>query len=271
MTALPPVWPTRLALAGLALVWAGASFRIPFHAPAFVALCLVLLVARRWKAAAILLLLSPPMLMVLMAGSGYTQGRASLRYVGLPGTGFHNLDPDLRVGRETMGDLVTGDEWLYILPSNATVRLLVATLGPMPGAYTGPYPGRDTVFSELERARPIPAGRFLEDVVVLDGREIRLDTGVGRGLVANGLGWDTGIPAEVDTVDPIQATLFEERCLILRIPELWRLPDELLDTLGLEERPARIALVDIERGRPFAYFAPKAGPGHRYPPVRWLK
>lgn len=258
----------------LVVVWIAFLLRVSLHSFAFVILLLVLLVARAWRPAALVLALSPPVVIAVLAGAMFAQGTARLMYTGLPSSEFHNPDPQTRLPRGTMGDLVSGEEWLAILPNNLTVRGLQTVFGPMPGSYTGPYPDRAAAFAALEHARPIPAERLLQDVVVLDGREIHLDTGVGRGLVRSLHGWaaPAAFDAAVGTEDRPAATLYEERCLILRLPRgqgPGPTDEAMREHFGPEGPGAIVALVDVERGRPFAYYAPKSGPAPRYPPVRW--
>lgn len=272
-------WTVNAALVTLALVWLAFLLRVPLHSFAFLVLVVVLLVARAWRTAALVVALSPPVVMAVLAVVMFARGTARLLYVGLPSTGFHNPDRQTRLPRETMGDLVSGDEWLAILPNNLAILALARTFGPMPGSYTGPYPDRSATFAALEHAWPISAARLMEDVVALDGREIPLDPGVGRQLVRNLSGWKE--PAVFDSgsfTDRPEAALVEERCLILRLPadpgvhreeqELW---EHLLAYHAPDGPAAVVALVDVERGRPFAYYAPASGPGPRYPPVPWRR
>ncbi len=260
---------------GLVATWVGVLVRLPLVSFAFIPLCLVFLVRRRFREAALLVLLSPLTFMAAMAAVKYVRGTARLIYVGLPETGFHNPDPDLRIPRQTMGDLVSGDEWMAIVPNNATLRALSRVFGTMPRAYTGPYPDRDAVVAALAGAPAISVDRLRADVVALGGREHRLDAGVGRGLLKDMRSWDVVPPpddaalAAYPTSDPPQAVLVGERCLVLRIPlDPWG-PLRAAGITRVDDIPARIALVDLQRGRPFAFYAPKAGSDHRYPPVSW--
>jgi hypothetical protein len=231
---------------------------------------LLLLGARRYRAAALCLLLSPVCVSVVLAVSAYCSGRAALADVGLPGTEFHNLDPDLRCGRSTSGCLVQGNEWMTQSPYNATLRAMIGVFGPQPGAYTGPYPSAaDATGALAAAAQDVPLDDLRSDTVRLPGRVVTLDPGVGPGLLrASPVLVDLDAASDPyhirDQLGPVRAALWKDACLIVRIPRGDRSgPAE-------PEQAACLAVIDLTTGRPFAYYA-QGGYGHRFPPVTWKR
>ncbi|MHC4717403.1 MAG: hypothetical protein ACYS5V_10570 [Planctomycetota bacterium] len=262
-----------LLLIGLASgYWAIGFCGLPFLIP--VAIGIYFVARRRWVVLAVLVLFSPISVAFIFGAVQYARGTAELLYMGLPGTGFHNLDPQTRCGRRTGGCLVTGGEFLWSLPHNAGVRLMAALFGPMRGSYDGPYPTREEAVTALGAADPVPLEDLLKDTVRIGGDEIRLDARVGRGLV-RGLPMDmladkviqgrTPGKQEREWYGRITGTIWNKRCLILRVPSRLAVagPDEEA------QEAAMIVVIDRHAGRPFAYF----GQGdyyHRFPPVDWV-
>lgn len=109
------------------------------------------------KAGLLCLVIGPqlgiPILFFGLGAIGYARGTACLMASSLPGPEFHNVHPEYRCGRVSMGCVVDGSELFTQLPNNLAVTLLSAALGPMLGTYHGPYPTRDEAFAALERAR----------------------------------------------------------------------------------------------------------------------
>ena len=106
--------------------------------------CVVVLMFRSKILALLAVLVSPFLVTAIFSCAngvcGYCTGTARLRTVGLPGPGFFNLDRTYRCYRSTSGCVVNGSEQWTHMPYNAAVVGLIKAFGPMPGAYTGPYP-----------------------------------------------------------------------------------------------------------------------------------
>ena len=73
----------------------------------------------------------------------YFGGRPALYGMGLPGPEHANIDPKTRCLRATGGCLISGDEWVQIVPHNLALRMLSTVLGPPSDTYAGPYPTRE--------------------------------------------------------------------------------------------------------------------------------
>jgi hypothetical protein len=213
---------------------------------------------RHWWTATLYFCLLPT---TLAGGQGlvdYFRSNAALRYSGLPGTTFHNLDPTYRCGRVTYGCLVYGNEWLTQAPYNFVVTRLIRCFGPMSGTYTGPYPSDEESAAALKTAAEVDSGALAADRLQVGGSEIQLASGVGRRLIEAADYDENSIFRRFRAVPPIKAVIWQNDCLILSIPSLRH----------EESGSAMIALFDRTRGRPFAYY----GVGdyyHRFPPVRW--
>jgi hypothetical protein len=209
-------------------------------------------VRRRFVDAVAFVCLSPLAVMFTLGVIDYAHGRAKLRSMGLPGTESHNLDRQLRCGRSTGGCLVGGHEWAWLRPYNLAIRTMTACFGCMRGAYTGPYPTKDEALAALENAAVLPPADLAACRFSVGGRTIQLDEDVAT-LV------HLQIP-DIAPPQPITAALWQEDCLILRIPTpSWHEPDK---------PSAVIVLIACEKGRPFAYYA-EGEYYHRGHPVAW--
>jgi hypothetical protein len=229
-----------------------------------------LLVARRWRAAVLCVLLSPPALAFALGVAAYCRGGARLVDPGLPETTFHNLDPDLRCGRATSGCLVSGNEWVTQGPNNLAVWAMTRLFGTQRGAYTGPYPTEEEAVAAAAGAPPVPVSQVVADAIDVGDRTVRLDAGVGAGLLgAARFCFDPSLPGEAaavfpDETGPIRAAVWKDACLVLRIPA------------GPMHDPAEpvqaacVAVCDLRTGRPFAYYA-QGRYYHRFPPVPWRR
>ena len=110
----------------------------------------------------------------------YSNGDACLRYSGLPGTRFHNLDPELRCGRSTYGCIVTGNEWVTQSPYNCALRLATACFGWMPNTYDGPYPTETEAVNAIADSFSVPVRDLQNDRLVIEGSTLQLDEGSER-------------------------------------------------------------------------------------------
>jgi len=230
-----------------------------------------LLVRGRWRAAVLCVLLSPPVLAFGLGVANYCRGAARLAEAGLPGTTFHNLDPDLRCGRATSGCLVSGNEWVTQWPNNLAVSAMTGLFGPQRGAYTGPYPTEEEALAAVAGAPAVPVSHVVADAIGVGDRTVRLDAGVGAGLLAGaGRGcYDPSLPGEAAAVfpeetGPIRAAVWKDACLVLRIPA------GAMQEPGEPVQAACVAVCDLTTGRPFAYYA-EGRYYHRFPPVPWRR
>ncbi|RIK83500.1 MAG: hypothetical protein DCC68_03540 [Planctomycetota bacterium] len=196
---------------------------------------------------------SPLVVFFTLGVVDYAHGIAKIRGMGLPGTEYDNLDRELRCGRATGGCIMMGNEWVYLRPYNLALRTMIACFGYMPGAYTGPYPSKTEAVTALTRAveirkQDLELGRF-----DIGQEQITLPADVGVALAQQFDEYRSPPP-------PIQAALWQEECVVLRVPAF---ADE-----DSEEPPAMIVLIGRSQGRPFAYYA-EGKYHHHFPPVDW--
>ena len=221
----------------------------------------LLTVQRRWRLLVLSAALSPLGVGFVVGVVSYCIGNARVQGMGLPGLGYYNLDPELRCERSSGGCLVNGGEVLTQAPNNVAVVALTRLFGPQPGAYIGPYPSETQAKGALASAGAVSVEALLRDRVDLTQPPIRLDRGVGAGLLERlqltlaGGQLDAFSRQTLKDLGPIRATLYQSQCLILRVPM---------------HEAAMIVLIDTKTGRPFAYYG--EGQFHqRYPPVPWRK
>jgi len=208
--------------------------------------------------------LTPTTLAFAMGVGSYFSGHATLVRSGYPATEFHNVDRISGAERTTSGCCVSGNEWIFQLPYNTAIITMSAMLGPVKGGYDGPYPTEKEAKEAIKNGQSIPLDSLKSDQINVDGKVVRLDSGVGEEMLER-MRYEMmeefrsfDFPAEPSP--PITATVYERRCLILRIPIYH---DEAPDS-------AAIALFDINRGRPFAFYS-EGVYSHNFPPVRWQR
>jgi hypothetical protein len=179
--------------------------------PAFLVVLVWLIRRRRWRPLVALLVTSPFAFAAVFAAVTYARGSARLLTVGLPGPDFYNVNPSTRYQSSSSGCIVDGSEWVLQLPNNLTLLALRAVLGPMPGAYDGPYPTDDEITGALRSAAPLNWAELERDNVSVGGGLVPLRTGIGSDL-AKTLRTDAS-----DAIGPSLA-LWQERVLLLRFP-----------------------------------------------------
>ena len=104
-------------------------------------------------------------------------------YEGLPGTQSSNLDPELRCGRSTSGCIVSGNEWLMHGPNNLAVRMMTRWFGLQRGTYRGPYPSAEQAVAAVAGGGDVSVAEMRADAFRVGNRVVRLDSGVGAGLL----------------------------------------------------------------------------------------
>jgi hypothetical protein len=241
--------------------WGAATVGTPLF-PLPLVLGGLLVAQRRWGLIALCVALSPMTAGLVMGTVGYCTGTARVHGMGLPGFGYFNLDPELRCERSTGGCVVNGGEFLTQTPNNFAIVTLTRLFGPQPGTYTGPYPNETQAKAALlASAMPVSLDGLVQDRVDVGASPVKLDLGVGAELLRRGpyacIGGTLAddAPQWLNEVGPPSAALYQNQCLILRLPQM---------------QGAMIALIDTKSGRPFAYYL--EGECHeRFPPVRWRK
>jgi hypothetical protein len=178
-----------LLLGAVASTWLVCVFLGPYVGPfiifIFFAIPFFLLRKKRYVVCLLWFLLCPLSVYFAWGVVSYWQGTAVIVFHGLPGTASLNVDPVLRCERATCGCVIRGYEWVWKVPNNSAVRLMTLLFGPMPGAYTGPYPTEEEAFEALQNAIPISPKYLMSDLFIVQGRKVQLDRGVGNGILAH--------------------------------------------------------------------------------------
>ncbi len=214
---------------------------------------------RKLRAASLIALGTPCTIFLVLGIADYARGTARIRGMGLPGTTYHNPDRITRLGRSTGGCIVTGGEWVSIMPYNLAVMSLSVTVGPMRGLYLGPYPTENEAKLALKNGTNVPQEDLAKDVLDVGGTKVRLDSSVGSELLDK-LRFEDFEVWNIQPQPPITAAIYEDDCTVLRIP------------YGRDEtgKSAAIVLIDNKKGRPFAYYA-EGDYYHRFPPVSYKR
>jgi hypothetical protein len=226
----------------------------------------------KWQfiSAVLYVLLSPVAVFFYLGAVDYSRGTAVIIFKGLPRNSGMNLDPELRCPKSNAGCVIQEYEWMEIPPYNTAVLGLHHLFGPMRGAYTGPYPTKEETFMALRTADTINLNELIMDKGVIGSQEIKLESGVGRKLLTR-LSIQYAVEAKdsneiknfINNIGPVKGTVWKEKCLILRIPGDFDYFEKH------ESKSARIALIDCERGRPFAYYYEGEDIHEPFPPVLW--
>lgn len=255
--------PMELLTFGLIVSWLLAalgplSFSFPLFAITFVIWCAL---KGYWLIALIFPCLLPTSFSAYQALRDYRTGDVLLRYSGLPDTTFFNIDPDYRCENTTCGCVVNGAEWVYQAPYNVTAKYLISSFGFAPGSYLGPYPTAEEAVAALADAPSLDPLAFAKDRLELPNQTVTLDAMVGLRLL-RACGYDIGRDGRIEGVrartNVMTAQRWKTGCIVVQKQHEWH-----------HQRPhAMIAVIDAERGRPFAYYA-VGEYYHRFPPVSW--
>jgi len=229
---------------------------------------LVVVIRERAWALLVLLVVANPFAVFSVNGArDYVAGAPSLRSMGLPGTEFSNVDPETRCFTHTGGCLVQGDEWVFILPHNLTLRVLCAAFGPPARSYDGPYPDKHEALWLVSKSPHLDGADFMEGKIRTNGQLLQLDRELMDHLRLDLLSFyiDSAYLGNEDIGTHVQAFLLGNRCLIVRLKNY--------DNTSLPEDPPQdecIILFDTKNMRPFAYYPITRNPLPRSPRVHYL-
>jgi hypothetical protein len=207
---------------------------------------LYLVIRRRWKSAVVCALVSPAPVLLAARCVDYAQGsgeyvRPLYSHVQRP---EGNLNPVTRVrGFDPGCGTRPMNQWLRSWAKWQAVPIMQAIYGPPSGAYTGPYPTQAEAVRALAAAEPVRTGPW-------DGLRVGSRTFPGDVWELQHFGY------VVNRADPspMTASLYQGRCLIVRVPRDTRPP------------LATIHLLDAATGQSFAVYweqadaAPSAAP-----------
>lgn len=204
-------------------------------------------VRKSWTALGALLLLNPIAMIFWLGIASYIGGEPHLTGVGLPGPEYYNIDRNTRCFKRSGGCVVTGNEWLFILPNNAAVRLMAFVFGPPRKSYDGPYPAREEAISLTDSAPLISVDEFDDGNVVLDGNVIMLDADLTQQLL--GFYYSFAKITGDTSGTTVRAALFEERCMMVRITQ------DMAEILSHKDGDCdQIFLIDLNTKTPFARY-----------------
>lgn len=238
---------TVAALVGAMVAAWGCALLGPLSAgtPVLVGGAAAWLVSERRRVAALLVVLASPFTPGAVGGAvDYGRGTFAVTGVGLYDDDFSDtVEPWTRAERRTLGCVVSGNEWVWTGPYNLVGYALIGVLGPMAGAYVGPYPGWPTVDAALAVAPGLSAEVLRGDrVVVAGGPAVDLPAGCGAVLLdAADASWAL-TRAHGETCEQTPTAARVDGVLALRIPRCWRWPGD----------EGYTALVDPDSGRVFA-------------------
>lgn len=241
--------PWLVVAASSLLAWASAIVGLVSYitAPTLAAVVGWLVIRRYWRPLALLLVTSPFVAASTLAVFGYASGTARLRTVGLPDLELYNVNPTTRYQAVSSGCIVDGSEWVMQFPNNATLLALSVALGPMPGAYTGPYPGRRHIADAFRTTRELNWRDVEKDRVHYGSRVFQLRQGLGAQLTTA-----LRSSSSNDLCCRPSVAVWQHRVLLLRFP-----PES---AEFVNEEDALIVIVDGNTGKIIAY---QGNPGLR--------
>ena len=206
--------------------------------------------AYRRPVAVILILIANPLTLYFARGAlDYAGGTAKLSQIGLGNVSRGAIDPVYRCEWKYLDPKVGSAERACYASYDAAVKLAVHVFGPMPGAYTGPYPSPADILAALKNARPVNLDQLTGDLVVIDSTTVVLDEGLGERCVKRSI-WSRAWSELLDLNPsaerpPIAASLTPDGCLVLSVPV--RPPDS-------RHIEITVLVVDPISGRPFLQY-----------------
>ncbi len=242
-----------LVFCAVALVWTTLLFWWQIDMLVVVTLTVigcVLLARRHVWALALIGLLSPPFAFAALGTAEYFAGTAR-------SWGTASSDPDapwsrgidrvLRLRRTPPYMGCTGPPPsaydLASVPHNAAVHGLVRWLGPMPGAYDGPYPDDSQILAALEGAESIPWNEVEPVWFRADGDRFPVDA---TDLEKRAGSWHAVRSMPPPLTGP-RTAVFEERVEVLQLvpPHPFGDPQDKLGTILLVDRESRELFANI--------------------------
>lgn len=218
-----------------------------------------------WKAFLCLFLLNPLSVAFMSGVVSYAKGAPTLRGMGLYNLEGYNIDRKTRCFRSSGGCMVSGNEWVYIAPHNSALKIMSFIFGPPSKSYDGPYPTKEEAFALSEKGMSISPEDFKLGKVVMRNRSYQLGTFFPNAILYRGF-LLSGFFEDNETELKITASIYRERCLILRFEESYYFPEE---HPGSEKIDFAVCL-DLETQTPFAYYAPPNRYLRGYPPFFYL-
>ena len=216
----------------------------------------LLIYEKRWSTIGATAILSPVTLFFSYGINDYWQETAYLRFRGFPTNESINVHPVFRCRQMTGGCVVRGGEGLQDASYNAGLCLMISLFGPMDGSYVGPYPSKREAIAILVNGQIIPVQQIFDDEIKVSGSTVRLRNGLGKQLLAQ-TEWSFLLtPMDEDYIKenfpktgPIKGSLFQNTCLVLRIPSSIE-----ADCETAEQPCTTIALIDTVTGKLFACY-----------------
>ena len=160
-----------------------------------------------------------------------------------------NLDRSSRCFRRGGGCVISGNEWVYIFPHNAALRIVSGLFGYPSRSYGGPYPTKEEGLDLTAKAPATPLAGFVSGKLAVDGEVVEFDVNMVKRLVDRlGLCWLEN-PEEGDLHTEVRAVLYQKRCVVVRLSEQAGVPDS-----GGDWHKDILIFFDKRVKRPFAYF-----------------
>ena len=219
-----------------------------------------------WLPFGFLLLASPMGFFFIDGMLDYAKGAPKLHSMGLPSLASYNIDPRTRSFYQTGGCLVDGDEWVSQDCHNLGVLTLGTLFGPPSRSYGGPYPTKEQAMRLSSSAPVIDDSDFLKGKIPLGGGILEMSPDHIRKIAEDLRFYSLGYDEDPDpSLIHIRATVFEKRCLILRLVE----QDSFPTPTKSDDRDF-IILIDRKNMRPFAYYRITGNSATRCPRLQYL-
>jgi hypothetical protein len=213
----------------------------------------------------LLLGLSPVGVVFVEGVWSYLAGAPALRFVGLPRLESFNLDRSSRCFKSGGGCVLSGNEWAFIFPYNAALRLMSLVCGPPSKSYDGPYPTKEEALHMVSDATATPMSVFQQGTVIADGETIPLGTNLVSRLVAGLQLFLPEYPGNSEFEIGVRAKIYESRCVIIRLSE----HNPLFNSDATLNKDF-LVFFDKKNRRPFAYFTIAGRGVLRFQPVKYL-
>ena len=247
----------------LAFMWIVAIAIIPL-----VIAGLVVAVRRRSCLAVVILVFFNPLSVFFVDGVidgviDYSSGAPSVHFYGLPSIESYNPARTGRYFRTGLGCVVKVNMKYYPFVRNSTVKFMSRVFGPAARSYDGPYPTKEEALSFVDNAPSTSVEEFEQGRVHVEGEVVQLPASITLKLLRSLCVY--GYIEEQDEMKcSVQARLFKERCLIVRLTEKYN-----FDDTDEETSSDYLIFFDKQNSRPFAYFTIQ-GHGVRFHPVRYI-
>ena len=112
--------------------------------------------------------------------------------------------------------MVRGGEWVWLVPHNIGLRVMLAILGKPRSVYNGPYPSKEETLTLLSNVVPTRPDQFSRGEVLAGGKTNIVGRAKAEALLSDLADTDFEFDSEL-IQSTVGSAVYQGRCLVIRI------------------------------------------------------